>query len=344
MAISRVVAFSSALILAAAIGVLPIQDAGAQPPTTTVTIPTNNYTVSGTSQLLDAVASPLASQVQYEVTGGTLTNQIIATAIPTYYGWLAQWNTTTVANGTYSLQSVASFSGGSSVTSASVTITVNNPPPSTTVVFPDGRHYIQHHDFDQLLRRRRLAGCDSGPIHPFGRGGGSEVFTATPTIFGWIAVLPESAEQPGGCGPITLPVSIESEASYSGGVTGTSAPVNISLIVWVPAGHDASKRPGFGSPDRRFCAGHEAEVMAGLADTPSPRQLVSVPLARPDLRPAPRTSTARPTSRAPCSARTGRPGSRRPSASTGPPGRRGREPPCRPCRGGQRHQRSRTRS
>ena len=142
MPISRVVAFSSALILAAAIGVLPIHGAGAQTPTTTVTIPTNNYTVSGTSQLLDAVASPPASQVHYEVTGGTLTDQIIATAIPTYYGWLALWNTTTVANGTYSLQSVASFSGGSSVTSASVTIIVNNPPPSTTVVFPtDGAIY-----------------------------------------------------------------------------------------------------------------------------------------------------------------------------------------------------------
>ena len=41
------------------------------------------------------------------MSGGTLTNQVIATATPTIYGWLAQWNTTTVPNGTYSLESVA---------------------------------------------------------------------------------------------------------------------------------------------------------------------------------------------------------------------------------------------
>jgi hypothetical protein len=236
MAISRVVAFSSALVLAAAIGVLPIEDAGAQPPTTTVTIPTNNYTVSGTSQLLDAVASPPASQVQYEVTGGTLTNQIIATATPTYFGWLAQWNTTTVANGTYSLQSVASYSGSSSVSSGPITITVNNPPPSTTVVFPvDGTTYnstTSTNYFDAAAS----PGVTQVQFSLSAEGGGSEVITATPTIYGWIAVLPESSLQLGGCGPITLPLSVESEASYSGGVTGTSAPVNISLIVWVPPG------------------------------------------------------------------------------------------------------------
>jgi hypothetical protein len=51
---------------------------------------------------------------------------VIATATPTYYGWLAQWNTTTVPNGTYTLQSVASYGGEVSGTSTPITVTVHN--------------------------------------------------------------------------------------------------------------------------------------------------------------------------------------------------------------------------
>jgi hypothetical protein len=66
------------------------------------------------------------TRVQYEVTGGSLTNSVIATATPTIYGWLASWNTTTVSNGTYALQSVASYAGGVSAPSAPITISVTN--------------------------------------------------------------------------------------------------------------------------------------------------------------------------------------------------------------------------
>jgi hypothetical protein len=95
------------------------------PPTTYVGIPSNNATISGT-QLLDAGASPGVTQVQYEVTGGTLNHSVIGTATPTYYGWLANWNTTTVPNGVYTLQSVASYGGEVSGTSAPITVTVQN--------------------------------------------------------------------------------------------------------------------------------------------------------------------------------------------------------------------------
>jgi hypothetical protein len=96
-------------------------------PTTSVVIPSNGATQSGTAALLDASASANVTSVKYELTGGTLTDQVIATATPTYYGWLAQWNTTTVPNGTYTLQSVAAYSGGVTGTSPGVTITVANP-------------------------------------------------------------------------------------------------------------------------------------------------------------------------------------------------------------------------
>jgi hypothetical protein len=55
-----------------------------------------------------------------------LSDLVIAEARPTVYGWYAPWNTTTVPNGTYTLQSVASYASGQSGTSAPITITVNN--------------------------------------------------------------------------------------------------------------------------------------------------------------------------------------------------------------------------
>jgi hypothetical protein len=62
--------------------------------------------------------------VSFEISGGTLSNDVIATATPTVYGWRAQWNTTIVPNGTYTLHSVAAYGNGPSGTSPGVTITV----------------------------------------------------------------------------------------------------------------------------------------------------------------------------------------------------------------------------
>ena len=107
-------------------------------PTTNVTVPSNNATVSG-SQVLDAGASDAigVTQVQYEITGGSLSHAVIATGSASIYGWLANWNTTTVANGTYTLQSVATDAVGLVTASAPITITVNNtPPPTTGIVIP----------------------------------------------------------------------------------------------------------------------------------------------------------------------------------------------------------------
>jgi hypothetical protein len=97
-------------------------------PTTAVLVPTGGASVSGTSSPLDASASANVTYVAFELSGGTINGeQLIATATPTYYGWLAEWDTTSIPDGTYQLQSVASysryFSGG---TSAPITITVAN--------------------------------------------------------------------------------------------------------------------------------------------------------------------------------------------------------------------------
>jgi uncharacterized protein YjbI with pentapeptide repeats len=86
------------------------------PPATSVLIPSAGATLS----------APGASSVTFELTGGTLSNQVIASGTLALWGWYAEWNTTTVPNGTYTLQSVATEPGGSIVTSAPVTVTVSN--------------------------------------------------------------------------------------------------------------------------------------------------------------------------------------------------------------------------
>ncbi len=98
------------------------------PPSTNVYTPANNATVSGTQLLLGAFASSGVTQVQFEVSGGpsNLDHSVIGTANPTNYGWLDKWDTTTVPNGVYSLQSVASYGGEVSGTSAPISITVSN--------------------------------------------------------------------------------------------------------------------------------------------------------------------------------------------------------------------------
>ena len=96
------------------------------PPTTSVLIPSNGATVSG-STLLDASASN-ATSVELRLFGGIygFNAPVLCTATPTYYGWLCSWNTTTVPNGSYVLSSEAFNSTGSAFSVGGVNITVSN--------------------------------------------------------------------------------------------------------------------------------------------------------------------------------------------------------------------------
>ncbi len=124
----RVFVITGALVLAAAVGVVPAEAASAAPLSTTVVLPSNGATVSGTQVVLDAVASSGVTQVQFELTSGTQNGSVVVTATPTLYGWLTEWDSSTVANGTYSLASIATSSGGQTSTSPRISITVNNSP------------------------------------------------------------------------------------------------------------------------------------------------------------------------------------------------------------------------
>ena len=233
MRASTVTAFVAALALAAALSVVPLQVAGAQSSNTSVLIPSSGETLSG-STYLDASATNETS-VEFLLFGGTYgySAPVVCTATATYYGWLCSWNTTDVPDGSYVLVSEASGAGGSAFSSG-VSITVDNPPPSTTVVLPQADGTLDSAQTNVLdavaspgVTQVSIVLTVAGETIPM---------TATPTIYGWIVVLP--ANQP--CNPQTTPdcrtesasASIQSVASYSGGVTGTSPPVPATIIIY----------------------------------------------------------------------------------------------------------------
>ena len=226
---ARIVVVSAVLTLAAAMSQLPLQVANAQPMSTTVVLPSNDASLSGIHQYLDATASSGATQVQYELSGGSLSDQVIATATLTYVGWAAAWNTTTVANGSYTLNSVASYPGGVTATSTPIAITVDNAPPSTTVVYPASGATLDATENQYFDAVAPSPGVTKVIINLTFEGSNTLTLTTTPTLVGWIGVAYGGPPQPGDCGPLTLPFSIQSVASYAGGVSGTSASVPITI-------------------------------------------------------------------------------------------------------------------
>jgi photosystem II stability/assembly factor-like uncharacterized protein len=188
-----------------------------QAPITAVLIPSGGTTVSGL-QLLDATASsPVGiSSVNFEITGGTLTDQVISGSTPTIYGWLAQWNTTTVPNGTYKLQSVATDTVPNTVTSAPITIIVNNQPPTTSILIPSsgatlsGSKYLDASASLASSVEFRLFGGIYGYSGPV-------LCTATPTYYGWLCSW-NSSTVPNGSYALVSEAFNSTGSAFSSGV------------------------------------------------------------------------------------------------------------------------------
>ncbi len=191
------------------------------PPTTAVLIPGSGSTLSGSSSLLDASASANVTGVRYELSGGALSDQIIATATATIYGWVAQWNTTSVPNGTYALQSVAAYGGGGSGTSPAVSLTVANAPPTTAVLIPGSGSTLS--GSSSLLDASASANV-TGVRYELSGGALSDqiIATATATIYGWVAQW-NTTSVPNGT------YALQSVAAYGGGGSGTSPAVPVTV-------------------------------------------------------------------------------------------------------------------
>jgi peptidoglycan/LPS O-acetylase OafA/YrhL len=101
---------------------------GTTPPSTSILVPSNDASVSGAHVVLDAGASDNfgVTKVDFHLTGGTLHNVLIGTGYPESFGWFTEWNSTTVPNGTYTLQSDAYDSFGEKGVSVPISVTVAN--------------------------------------------------------------------------------------------------------------------------------------------------------------------------------------------------------------------------
>jgi hypothetical protein len=99
------------------------------PLSTAMRTPASGTHVSGTAVLVAAATDYFrVTKVEFYLTGPSQHQVLIGTGGRTIYGWIAPWNTTKVANGIYTLQSVAYDTAGRSSRSDSITVTVKNEP------------------------------------------------------------------------------------------------------------------------------------------------------------------------------------------------------------------------
>ena len=96
-------------------------------PTVSITNPTANETVSATTRVAANASDNCAvASVQFFLDAKALGNPV--TASP----YAVNWDTTTATNGTHTLTTQATDSSGNMATSSSVSVTVENPPPTMT--------------------------------------------------------------------------------------------------------------------------------------------------------------------------------------------------------------------
>ena len=157
----------------------------------------------------------------FELSGGTLSDQVIATGTPTLLGWLAAWDSASVPNGTYTLQSVATDAAADTDTSTPVSLTVDNPTPTTTVVLPAGGATLKGSPYLDATASSDVATVvfelSGGPSHLT-----EQVATATLSYVGWAATWNTTGVPDG-------TYNLQSVASYADGVSGTSQAITITV-------------------------------------------------------------------------------------------------------------------
>jgi hypothetical protein len=193
------------------------------PPATSMLLPSNGATVSG-SPWVDAVASSTVgiASVKIEVSGGSVSDQVVSSPAPTLAGYLGIWDTPDVPNGTYTLQSVATDVAGQTVASAPITVTVDNLPLQTAVLLPsDGATVSGAAYLDASAN-----GTSDVTGVQFELSGGSlshqVIATATATFVGWL-VKWDTTTVPNGT------YTLQSVATEVGGTTATSPGITVTV-------------------------------------------------------------------------------------------------------------------
>ena len=106
---------------------------GATAPVVTITAPAAGSTVANTVTVSATATSSLGiASVQFKLNSGNLGAKVVSAP------YSVAWNTTTVANGSYTLSASAVDKGGNVGTSAVITVTVSNthPAPSVSITAP----------------------------------------------------------------------------------------------------------------------------------------------------------------------------------------------------------------
>jgi hypothetical protein len=112
-------------------------------------------------------------------------------------------------------------------------VNVNNGPLSTTVLLPASGAIVdraQGELFDAVASAGATAVTFEFDEQP--GNGLLATFSAIPTIYGWVAHVPANPPA-AGCVGTPISGSIQSVATYAGGVSVTSPLVNASIIVYV---------------------------------------------------------------------------------------------------------------
>ena len=158
-----------------------------KPPSTSVLIPSNGAVLSGNTYL-DASASDIVAvaKVQFVLTGGSLDQTVVGTAVPTFYGYLDGFNTTNVANGVYTLQSVAYDAAGNTGYSPGIAVTVDNPPPSTSVLIPSNGAVLSGNTYLDASASDIVAVAKVQFVLTGGSLDQTVVGTAVPTFYGYL--------------------------------------------------------------------------------------------------------------------------------------------------------------
>ena len=203
--------------------------------TTSVLVPANGATVSG-STYLDASASN-ATSVEFLLFGGTygFDAPVICTATLTYYGWLCDWNTTTVPNGSYTLVTEAFNSGGSTYSSG-VTMTVKNPLPTTSILIPSNGATLS----GTTTLDASASNATSVEFLLFGGTYGFDapvICTATLTYYGWVCSWKTT----------TVPIGAYILVSLASGPGGSTASSGVDITVGHPLIATAITTGGFDS-------------------------------------------------------------------------------------------------